>query len=291
MNSMTGFGKAEQSSKIGKFVVEISSVNNRYLEISPRLPRGFFSLESKIRELVTAKVNRGKINIFINFEEHVDETGKVLINKSVTKAVYNQLSKLQKELKIPGQVTINDMLLIPDVIKPEISPMDEKLLWKNLEAVLSQSLHALVEMRKKEGAAISKDMKKRIVILDKGMKEIEKLAIKSVGNYRDKLTQKVQELLADTTKDSIRIEEEIAIIAERTDITEECTRFHSHLNQYKSTIAEKHPIGKKLNFILQELNREANTIASKCSDIDISTKVITIKEEIEKLREQVQNIE
>lgn len=291
MNSMTGFGKAEHSSKIGKFVIEISSVNNRYLEISPRLPRGFFSLESKIRELVTSKVNRGKINIFINFEEQVDETGKVLINKSVTKAVYGQLSKLQKELKIPGQVTINDMLLIPDVIKPEISPINEKLLWKNLEAVLLKALNALVVMRKKEGSAISKDMKKRIAILDKGMKDIEKLASKSVGNYRDKLTQKVQELIADTKKDSIRIEEEIAILAERTDITEECTRFHSHLSQYKSTIAEQNPIGKKLNFILQELNREANTIASKCSDIDISTKVITIKEEIEKLREQVQNIE
>lgn len=291
MNSMTGFGKAELKTKLGKIRVEISSVNNRYLEISPRTPRSFFGFDPKIKEVVSQMLNRGKVNLYVAFEENVDDSSKNYINKDLSKVLYSQLSKLKKELKITSEITIHDLLLIPEISKPETASIDEKALWLSLDKTLRKALSQLVIMRKKEGDEIKKDMKMRLKSLSTDIKEIEKLSVDCVNKRREKITLKLHDILSQSNENAIRIEEEIAILAERTDISEECTRIYSHLKQYKAALEEKKPVGKKLNFILQELNREANTIASKCSDISISSTVIQMKEEIEKLREQVQNIE
>lgn len=291
MYSMTGFGKAELKTKLGKIRVEISSVNNRYLEITPRTPRSFFGFDPKIKDVIAQMLNRGKVNLFISFEERVDSSSKSYINKDLSKVLFSQLSKLKKDLKIKSEITIHDLLLIPDVTKPETVSLDEKALWVSLEKTLKKALTDLVGMRKVEGDAIKKDMKMRLKILLTSIKEIEKLSAECVKKRRVKITDKLKEILDHSIENSVRVEEEIAILAEKTDIAEECIRTYSHLKQYKATLEEKKPVGKKLNFILQELNREANTIASKCSDISISTTVIQMKEEIEKLREQVQNIE
>ena len=291
MNSMTGFGKAELKTKLGKIRVEISSVNNRYLEIAPRTPRSFFGFDPKIKEVISQVLNRGKVNLYISFEENLDDSSKSYINKELTKVLYSQLTKLQKDLKISGDITMRDLLLIPEVTKPEATSFDEKVLWGLLDKTLRKALTQLVIMRKKEGDEIKKDMKMRLKTLTVNIKDVEKLSSDCVKKRREKITLKLNELLSKSNENSIRIEEEIAILAERTDIAEECTRIYSHLKQYKSALEEKKPVGKKLNFILQELNREANTIASKCNDISISATVIQMKEEIEKLREQVQNIE
>lgn len=291
MNSMTGFGKAELKSKLGKITVEISTVNNRYLEISPRTPRAFFGFDPKIKEVISQMINRGKVNLYISFEEKIDEKVKNYINKDLSKVLYRQLSGLKKELKISGEVTIHDLLLIPEVTKPDSISFDEEELWSEVEKTLKKAMKQLVEMRKKEGQALKLDMQKRIKSLTKAIKEIEKLAGEAVNTRREKITQKLQDILSNAEENTVRIEEEIAILAERTDISEECTRTYSHLEQYTNALNATEPVGKKLNFILQELNREANTIASKCNDISISSTVIYMKEEIEKLREQVQNIE
>ena len=248
-------------------------------------------MEPKIRDLISEMISRGKVNLFVSFDENISEQGKSLINRDVSKALYSQLSKLKKELKISGDITINDLLLIPEVTKPAINSLDEKEIWLSLEKVMRKALTALVAMRKKEGTAILKDMKMRLKFLDTGIKSVEKLSSDCVLKYREKLSARLQELFDTKVDESVRVEEEIALLAEKTDITEECTRFHSHVKQYSLALSEKKPVGKKLNFILQELNREANTIASKCADISISSTTIKIKEEIEKLREQVQNIE
>ncbi len=291
MNSMTGFGKAELKTKLGKIRVEISSVNNRYLEISPRTPRSFFGFDPKIKDVISQMISRGKINLYISFEEKIDDSSKNYINKDLSKVLFNQLTKLKKELKITSEITIHDLLLIPEITKPETATFDEKAIWAALEKTLRKALAELIVMRKKEGQELKNDMKKRLKILSTNIKEIEKLSAQCVNSRREKVTQKLQDILKDSHDNSVRIEEEIAILAERTDIAEECIRTYSHLKQYKSALEDKNPVGKKMNFILQELNREVNTIASKCSDISISSTVIQMKEEIEKLREQVQNIE
>jgi uncharacterized protein (TIGR00255 family) len=288
---MTGFGKAEHSGKTGKFTVEISSVNNRFLEISTKLPRQFFTIEPRIRELVGKSVSRGKINIFVGFEEPTGSPNKYLINKVAATAYYKQLKGLKKELKIVSDIDLHDLLMLPDVTRPEIESIDEDAIWASLKKVVEKGLHDLVAMRKKEGDAITRDMQKRLTILAKQVGRVEKATGEAVEHFRDKLKKRIEELTSAPVADPSRLEEEIALMAERTDVTEECTRFLSHIEQYEGTLKSDEPVGKKLNFILQELNREANTIASKCSDINISTVVISIKEEVERLREQVQNIE
>ncbi len=291
MYSMTGFGKAEHSGKAGKFIVEISSVNNRFLEISAKLPRQFFTIEPRVRELVGKSLSRGKINIYVGFEEAAGSPNKYLINKVAAAAYHKQLKALKKELKITSDIDLRDLLLLPDVTRPEVESVDEDLIWAGLQKVVEKSLHDLVAMRRKEGDAMGRDMKKRLAILSEQVKKVEKLTSGAVEKFREKLQKRIEELTAASAADPSRLEEEIALMAERTDVTEECTRFLSHIEQYEGTLNSTEPVGKKLNFILQELNREANTIASKCSDLNISTIVISIKEEVERLREQVQNVE
>lgn len=290
MNSMTGFGKAEKKTVLGTFVVEISTVNNRYLEISPRLPRQFFSFEYKIRELLKTTLSRGKINIYVGFDESNGE-GSYTINKDAATAYLKQLNSIKKQLKLGGEITINDLILLPEVTKVDMDQIDEDKAWQNLEKVIKAALTDLLKMRKSEGATLASDMTGRLKTLEKEIGKIEKRTGTAVKKYREKLYKRVNELLDKPLPDNVRIEEEIAVIAERTDISEECIRFRSHLDQYRNALKLKEPVGKKLNFILQELNREANTVASKCADVNISSSVIIIKEEIEKLREQVQNIE
>ena len=290
MNSMTGFGKAEKKTVLGTFVVEISTVNNRYLEISPRLPRQFFSFEYKIREMLKTTLSRGKINIYVGFDESNGE-GSYTINKDAATAYLKQLNGIKKQLKLGGEITINDLILLPDVTKVDMDQIDEDKAWQNLEKVIKAALADLLKMRQTEGAVLAADMTGRLKTLEKEINKIEKQTGTAVKKQREKLYKRVNELLDKPLPDNIRIEEEIVVIAERTDISEECIRFRSHLDQYRQALKLKEPVGKKLNFLLQELNREANTVASKCADINISTSVIIIKEEIEKLREQVQNIE
>ncbi len=291
MNSMTGFGKAEIKARCGKMTVEISSVNNRFLEISQRLPRQFFSLEPKVRELISSLISRGKVSIYVGFDDNDGTMEQYHLNRTAIKAYYRQLMSLKKELKISGEVLTRDLLLLPEVAKPEEISLDSVAVWKDLKKVIEKAMAELLMMRRREGQSMARDMKKRLIVLTRQVKRIQKRTTSAVDLYREKLTSRVEELLKEPLPDNARIEEQIALMAEKTDISEECTRFLSHLQQYSETLASSAPIGKRLNFILQEMNREANTIASKSTDLDISSTVITIKEEVEKMRELVQNVE
>ena len=291
MNSMTGFGKADAANRSGKYVVEVSSVNNRFLEVSVRMPRYLSTLESKIRDMISLLVSRGKVNVYINVEESDLSPGKYQINRVALKAYHRQLEDIQKELGLDGKIELKDMMMLPDLANPEKEAVDEDEVWKTMEGAVSKALKRMLVMRRKEGLAMKKDMQQRLLTLSEQLKTVRSLTKNAVSVRRDKLVKRVNELLESPMRDSLRIEEEIAIFADKADITEECTRLASHLKQYRANLSLAEPTGKKLNFILQEMNRETNTIASKASDYQISSEVISMKNEIEKMRELVQNAE
>lgn len=291
MKSMTGFGRAEQNSRLGRFTVEIASVNNRFLESTIRLPRPLAALETQIREQVTSAVSRGKINVSVNLVEPEDAPGRALINIPAAKASYRQLRKLRQDLGIKAEITLNDLLLLPEVSRPERAEPDLDKVAKLLQRTTAKALKALVAMRTREGRAMAADMTARLETMVSLVVRIEKKTRGAVKIYAEKLAVRIEELMAAPVRDSKRLEEEIAIFADRTDITEECLRFRSHIDQFRRTLKKKEAVGRRLNFILQEMNREVNTIGSKCSEFDISSDVISLKEEIEKIREQAQNVE
>lgn len=291
MNSMTGFGRAEITSKVGRFTIEISSVNSRFLETVARLPRPLASLEPQVREVITARTERGKVSVFVSLAEPDVKTAGVTINSDLIRSYHRELKKLKKELKLEGQITLSDLLMIPDLAGPERAELDLDAVWTVLKKGMDKALKAMLAMRAKEGKALSVDMSGRLKNMARILGQVEKATEGSVERYAEKLSARISELLNGQKVDPSRLEEEVAIFADRTDITEECTRLKSHLEQFGSTLNSKEAVGRRLNFILQEMNREVNTIGSKGSDFDISANVISLKEEIEKLREQVQNVE
>ncbi len=291
MNSMTGFGRAQLSSRLGRLTVEIASVNYRYLDVSVRLPRQLASLELRVRELVSSQVTRGNVTVNIGLDDVGGSTGRFSVNRTAAKAYVQQLRSLQKELKLEGDITLHDLIMLPEVAGSESQPLDLDEIWGFFGKGLTKALAELAAMRAREGQAMQKDMHKRLQLLRKTITSIRKQTSNAVQVYRDKLAARIHELLEPSQRANLRIEEEVAIFAERTDITEECTRFISHIEQYDEALKAQEPIGKRLNFILQEMNREANTIGSKCSDFSITALVISLKEEVEKLRELVQNVE
>jgi uncharacterized protein (TIGR00255 family) len=291
MNSMTGFGKAESITKIGKFTLEISSVNNRFLEVSARLPRQYSLLEHRLRELVSAQLTRGKISIYVGFEESETAPGKYLINKKAAKSYLRQLTEMKKELRLGGEIGLHDLLLLPEVSQAEPEALDEELVWSGIKKTADKALVELISMRRREGAAMARDMNQRLRIINRLIKKITKGSANSVERYRRKLSARIEELLQSKQVDPERLEQEVALFAERSDISEECTRLMSHIEQYQKSVSLKEPVGKRLTFILQEMNRETNTIGAKCSEAEIASAVIAVKEELEKLRELAQNVE
>jgi len=291
MYSMTGFGKAEKTTRFGDFNVEISSVNNRFLEVSVRQPRQFSALEYRIKELVGTAANRGKVYVFIGFTESESLPGKYAINVKAAEAYAQQLRAVQKKMKLGGELTVGDLLTLPELAQTGDVSLDVEEVWTELAPIIQTALKGLTTMRKKEGAAMSRDMRQRLKEIEKLNRITIKLSPKTVERYREKLKTRVADLLNGSELDPGRLEQEVALLAERADVSEECTRLNSHIAQYRADLDISEPVGKRLNFILQEMNRESNTIASKCTDADITSAVISLKEEIEKLREQVQNIE
>lgn len=291
MYSMTGFGRAVKKTKAGAWSVEIATVNNRFLEYSVRLPRHLNALEMPVRQLIGGQLQRGKVSVSINLEEGDGAESRYPINVKAALAYHRQLEQLRKKLKISGEVTLAHLVALPAVAQSDKEDASEEAAWKELKPVVQKALADLSAMRKKEGDALGKDMKKRLAAARKLINRVEKDSPKVVLAMREKLLARLNELIQDPLKKELRLEEEVAYIADRTDVAEECIRFRSHLEQYAETLDRSEPIGKRLNFILQEMNREVNTIGSKCSDISIASTVIALKEEVEKLREQVQNVE
>lgn len=290
MQSMTGFGRGMATGPLGRLTIELTTVNSRYLELSLRMPKSLAALEPTIRQLVAESLQRGKVNVSVGLDNK-QSGGQAQLDLSAAKAHMAQLRRLRKELNITAEPTLADLLLIPDVFAPlEIEPGD-KANEKQLADALARALEALARMRHKEGQAMSADMKKRLTLMSSAVDTIEKRARQSVADRLARLRERVRELVESRLENPERLDQELAIMADKSDITEECVRFRSHVGQFREALTAKEPVGKRLNFILQELNREANTMGSKAVDLALTQKVILIKEELEKIREMVQNVE
>ena len=289
--SMTGYGRAELVEENLKATVEISSVNNRFCEIQFRLPKQLSPLESKLKEMILSTTSRGKISFSLNWEETSAAASYAKLNEEAADVYFNIMKQLKERYGLAGDVRLDQFFNLPDLVKVEKEEPDLEKAWEVVSEVTRRALEEFNRMRKAEGAKLAQDLKKRVAGLEKTIPRIEKLTPNSIDNYRKKLKTKITELLDGMVVDQHRIELEVALMAEKCDVTEECVRFKSHNQQFLSALKEGGPVGKRLTFLLQEMNREANTIGSKAADAEISQRVIYLKEEIEKIREQVQNIE
>ncbi len=291
MKSMTGFGRAEAKTSEGAYSVEISSVNNRFLDVSFRMPRLLSSLEGKIRGLIQKTIERGKVNVMVNFERAHSTSGQALFNEEAAAAYLKQIRAFQRKHRLSGEIKVTDLLTIPEVVRGNQENRNDSDLWKALSPALEKALERFKTMREREGKRLSSDMLGRLKKIVSGVKSIEKKSGKVMVEYRQRMESRLQELLNGADLDKRRLEEEVALLAEKSDICEEITRLKSHIDEFTSAVKSSKPVGKRLNFILQEMNREVNTIGSKSASGLISSEVIQLKEEIERIREQVQNVE
>lgn len=289
--SMTGYGRAELVEQNIRATVEISSVNNRFCDIQFRLPKNLSPLESKLKEVILSTITRGKISFTLNWEETSPVASYVKLNQEAADVYFNIMTQLKQRLGLSGDIRMDHFLNLPDLIKVEKEEPDMNEAWEIVSRITLKALEEFNRMRKAEGTRLAQDLSERITKLEKSITEIERQAPRSIENYRKKLKGRVKELLDNVTVDEHRIELEVALMAEKCDVTEECVRFKSHNLQFLSALKEDAPVGKRLTFLLQEMNREANTIGAKAADAEISQKVIFLKEEIERIREQAQNIE
>ncbi|HEX9025709.1 MAG TPA: YicC/YloC family endoribonuclease [Clostridium sp.] len=292
IKSMTSFGRAQsEEGKDSCFSIEMKSVNHRYLDINIRMPRMMLALEEKIRNIISKKLNRGKVDVFINYKNYRNDIGKATLNIELAKNYYECLKQIQKELNVIDDISVTKIARFPDVINIEEHEENLENILNEISPLIESALNLMEEMRSKEGEKLKEDILSKLQIIEIYVEEIEKVADSIPKNYKKKLEERLSELLSGVDMDESRIALEVAILSDKAAVDEEITRLKSHLSQMRSTLNLNEPIGRKLDFIIQEMNREANTIASKSTDIDMTNKVIEVKNAIEKIREQVQNIE
>lgn len=289
--SMTGFGRGEANSNGITAIVELRSVNSRFLEVATRLPRSLSLRENEIKEIIRRKVTRAKINLLVTVERETDGNVPLRINVSAAKAYFRLLNQLKKTVKLKETVKLQHLLQFSEVLEqPELENTDDEE-WAIVQNALNLALDALHAMRRNEGGELEKDFRSRIAFLERTISEVEVLSKEQVPAERSRLRERIRQLLENDTVDEGRLELELALMADRVDVTEECVRFRSHNKFFLEAIGGPEPAGRKLNFLIQEMNREANTIGSKSSATAIAHLVVRIKEELEKIREQLQNIE
>jgi uncharacterized protein (TIGR00255 family) len=289
--SMTGFGRGEASGDGITVAVELRSVNSRFLEVSTRLPRSLALRENEIKEQIRMRVSRGKVSLVGTVEKENSSDLPLKINVPAAKAYFRLLNQLRHAVHLRETVKIDHLLRFSEVIVPqELENTDERE-WLIFQKALDGALSELVRMKRNEGGELRNDFQARIGILEEKIQRIEELSKEQVPNERERLRQRVEQLLNGQRIDEGRLELELALLADRVDVTEECVRFRSHDKFFLEALDNDEPAGRKLNFLVQEMNREANTIGSKSTTSEIAHLVVEVKEELEKIREQLQNIE
>lgn len=291
IKSMTGYGKAEVETERSRIVVEIRSVNHRYGEIYVKMPRGLLAFENDVRKVVGDRLKRGKIEVFIQRDDVVDGGNQPLVNMSVAKAYHDAFSHLKAELGLSDSVSLQMIIAQKDVLTMGETPGDEDALRADILIAVRGAVDAMDAMRMREGEALLEDLTARRRTLACLIDRIAERSPVAVADYAVRLRERVAQLVSDSTVEEARLAQEIAIMADRSDITEEFVRFRSHLAQFDETLTIRDPVGRKLDFLMQELNREVNTIGSKANDAEIAALVVELKAELEKIREQVQNVE
>lgn len=289
--SMTGYGRAGALLHGRDIKVELRSVNARFFEYSSRLPRSCAFLEDKLKKLVASKVSRGKVELNLSIQTVTAADTVVTVNWQLAQGYRAALNAMSERTDLKNDVTAGMLARFPDVLTQTAAPTDEEELWQDVQSVAEQAIEAFVAMRATEGEKLKEDVASRLNTVESLVAQIEQNSAGRVQAYSDKLYARLQELLGDRNIDEARLVTEAAIFADKTAIDEETVRLHSHVAQYREILELNEPIGRKLDFLTQELNRESNTIGSKCQDVAITRLVVELKSEIEKIREQIQNIE
>lgn len=292
VKSMTSFGRA--SSEEGKerlFSIEMKSVNHRYLDMNIRMPKSIFPLEERLRKLISSKLNRGKVDVYINLKNFSKGESIAEVNETLARSYFECLARISEELNIPNDATATKIARFPDVISVTEKEENIEEIFEEIKVLMETSLENMVEMREREGEKLKEDILEKLNVIENLVLDIEKIADLIPMQYKGKLEDRIKDLTTGIEIDENRVAVEIAIFADKATVDEEIIRLRSHISQMRSTLGICEPIGRKLDFIVQEMNREANTIASKSNDMKMTNIVIDIKNLIEKIREQVQNIE
>jgi uncharacterized protein (TIGR00255 family) len=291
LKSMTGYGKSESVTDSGKLSVEIRSVNHRYGEISVKLPRQFMPLEGEIKKRVSNRFKRGKIDVFINFEQPSGVAAPLQVNLAMAKAYHEAFLALNHHLGIYEPVPASIIIAQKDVLISQESSPDMEAVSEALFSTLADAMESFGDMRSSEGEALFTEIAGRIAIINELVETVAERTPAAVAANVERLKERIMKLLADVQLDEMRFAQEAALIADRMEITEELVRLRSHFKQFDSLLNLEEPVGRKLDFLLQEMNREVNTIGSKANDAEIAAMVVELKSELEKVREQIQNIE
>ena len=291
MKSMTGFGRSKLEENSREYIVEIKSVNHKYSDISIKLPRNIMCFEEKIKKIISNNISRGKVDVFITFNNFSDERKDVIINKELAKNYIDQLKELANENGLDDNIRVTEITKMPDVLQLKIEDDESDNIWLELEKCVNQAVANFVDMRETEGERIKQDLLTRINNVEKLVNSIFSNTTGLIEEYVVKLRERVKEILQTDVVDEARLAQEIVIYADKCSIEEELTRLRSHMAQFRSLLESKEPVGKKIDFLIQEMNRETNTIASKSVKLEITNLAIDIKTAMEDIREQIQNIE
>ena len=292
MRSMTGYGRGDAAKDGFKFTVELNSINRKQSDISINLPKELIELEPRIRDEINAHLSRGRINVLVGFHQsNAKAEEQVELDMALAKAYHRAIQKLQKEIKLNGSLTLDAILRAPGVMKLAETAVDAEGVWPHVEAALRKAIGGLVKMREKEGKFLTNDLAERLGLLTAGLGLIRQTAPEIAKRYREQLHARIKEAGLDVSLDDERLVKEVVFFADRCDISEEITRLSSHLNQFRDCLKSNEPVGRTLDFLAQEMGREINTIGSKANAAEISQQVVKMKAELEKIREQIQNIE
>lgn len=291
LKSMTGFGRAQKEIDGYVITVELKSVNHRYFEFSSRVPRQYGFLDEKLKSYINGKVSRGKIECYVTIEALNTDTADVVVNHTLATAYVNALKEIAETYELKDDFGASTISRFPEVLVVRKSDEDEEKLWGYVQEVCSEAIDKFVAMREVEGSKMKDDIYSRGQFILDCVSYIEERSPQTVKEYNDKLVERVHELLGDVSLDENRILQEVAIYADKVAVAEETVRLRSHIEQLNAFISSDEPVGRKMDFLVQEINRETNTIGSKANDVDIARKVVDIKAEVEKIREQIQNIE
>ena len=291
LKSMTGFGRAKYEENSREYIIDIKSVNNRYSDISIKMPRSISFLEEKVKQKVTASISRGKVEVYITFNNYSEKGKNIRINSELAKRYINEIKLLSEDTDINQQINIQEILKLPDVLNIQLDQESEEAIWTELEKALSEAIANFIDMREKEGNKIKEDLENRLLTIEKNVTEITQISTGLVQEYIVKLEKRINEILKNNVVEESRLAQEVVIYSDKCSIEEELTRLKSHIIQFRDLLNSNIANGKKIDFLIQEMNRETNTIGSKANNLQITNYVIEIKTELENIREQIQNVE
>ncbi|MEH2942411.1 YicC/YloC family endoribonuclease [Lachnospiraceae bacterium KK002] len=291
IKSMTGFGRCELADEARRITVEIKSVNHRYLDLAVKMPRKMNFFENNIRNLLKNYIQRGKVDVYITYEDCTENQITLNYNQDLAEKYVTYIRQIGDTFSLPCDLSARELSQCPEVLTMEAQAVDEEELWKLLEQAVTEAAEQFVKTRIREGEQLKKDLLGKLELMSEYVEQIEQRSPEILAEYRQKLTDKVRELLSDAQMDESRILTEVTIFADRICTDEETVRLKSHISSTRDTLTEGGSVGRKLDFIAQEMNREANTILSKANDLTVSDIAINLKTDIEKVREQIQNIE